>query len=568
MVFSKDGNPVFGLPAGDGTESPPETDMRVLVYKTGTGVTGVNVSPDIYANGFMPRAWFRQLGAGGKVTGPMLESQNLNAPTSHFDVFVRRGRVVVYVDGAQKICNDFDPSLVTMSEAMVGFGQVLYHTSAEHNEMTPDPQDPNKLHGRMHHVRGNLKYFDRRDWDNLGFESGVGLPATGPSAFDETACYKSAESEGAGLRAGRIAACGAPESACPLDPDLDAADCATVASMRLTDALPPSPTNAHADDDAAANLGFKIFYDARFSTTHKVRCASCHAPETHFDDARATATGIATGTRNAPSVLGVARRTRGFFWDGRADVLWAPPILAMENPLEMGMPRIEIARAVAAYYATQYTAVFGALPPVIDDTSDPAAINRVAANVGKALEAYLRKLATGTSAFDRYLDGDRAALTPHQQRGLTVFVETGCADCHGGPLFTDDRYRDLGVPPWDGVAADPGRAAGIALERAQIFAPDGPYSDAPTPIAIPDPTAADVGAIRTPTLRNVAVTGPYMHNGRFASLADAIAFHATLEAPDLDAVVDFLGALTGSYPSRRGTTGPIRPDRGGMITAG
>jgi hypothetical protein len=192
MVFSKDGNPVFALPAGDGTESPPETDMRVLIYKTGTGLTGVNVSPDQYANGFMPHAWFRQQGAGGKITGPMLDRQNLNAPTSHFDVFVRRGRVVVYVDGAQKLCNDFDPAMVTMSEAMVGFGQVLYHTSTEHNEMTPDPNDPNKLHGRMHHVHGNLKYFDRRDWDNLGFESGVALPASGPSAFDETACYRSA----------------------------------------------------------------------------------------------------------------------------------------------------------------------------------------------------------------------------------------------------------------------------------------------------------------------------------------------------------------------------------------
>jgi cytochrome c peroxidase len=355
-----------------------------------------------------------------------------------------------------------------------------------------------------------------------------------------------------------LAACGAAPSACPLDPDLDAAECASVAAMRLPAALPPSPTNAHADDDAAATLGFHIFYDARFSTTHKVRCASCHAPETHFDDAHATATGIAAGTRNAPSVLGVARRTRGFFWDGRADVLWAPPILAMENPIEMGMPRLEIVRVVATYHADAYTSVFGALPAV-DGSADAAAIDRVAANVGKALEAYLRKLATGPSAFDRFLDGDRAALTPHQQRGLTVFVVAGCPACHGGPLFTDDAYRNLGVPAWDGAADDQGRAAGVALERAQVFSPGGAYSDAPTDVAIADPIAADVGAFRTPTLRNVAVTGPYMHNGRFASLADAIAFHATLDAPDLDAVVDFLGGLTGAYPEPPWNNWPDTP---------
>jgi hypothetical protein len=117
----------------------------------------------------------------------MLDHVNQNAPTTHFDIYVRRGRVVVYADGAPKLCNDFDPAMVTMSEAMVGFGQVLYHTSAEHNEMTPDPLDPNDKYGHLHHVRGNLKYLDRRDWDNLGFESGAALPA----GFDEATCYKS-----------------------------------------------------------------------------------------------------------------------------------------------------------------------------------------------------------------------------------------------------------------------------------------------------------------------------------------------------------------------------------------
>ncbi|MCE9578007.1 MAG: hypothetical protein K8W52_33050 [Deltaproteobacteria bacterium] len=192
MVFSKDGNYVFALPAGDGSSSPPETDMRVLIYKRGTGLTGVNVSPDIYANGFMPHSWFRTIDKNGVVLGPMIDRQDLAAPTSHFDVFVRRGRVIVYVDGQQKLCNDFDPGLVTMAEAMVGFGQVIYHTSAEHNDLAPNPADPDGAFPRTPHVFDNLRFFDRRDWDNLGFESGVQPPTTGPSAFDEGQCYRSA----------------------------------------------------------------------------------------------------------------------------------------------------------------------------------------------------------------------------------------------------------------------------------------------------------------------------------------------------------------------------------------
>jgi hypothetical protein len=194
MLFSKDGNYIFSLPDGAGGESPPEADMRVLVYKSGTGVTGLNVSPDIYKNGWIPPSWFRMIKGDGSIAGRMLDQQDLTAPTTRFDVFVRRGRIVVYVDGRQKLCNDYDPSLITMHEAMVGFGQVLYHTSAEHNEIDSD-SDPNVPHHdvpRYHYVFDNAKYFDRRDWDNLGFEENVAPPASGAGAFDESACYRSA----------------------------------------------------------------------------------------------------------------------------------------------------------------------------------------------------------------------------------------------------------------------------------------------------------------------------------------------------------------------------------------
>jgi hypothetical protein len=187
MVFPKDGNYIFPLPLGDGTQAPPETETRVLIYKSGTGVTGVNVSPDQYKNGWISPSWFRMMDGAGNLVGPMLDNDNLYHVTTRFDLYVRKGRVVLYADGQQKLCNDFAPSLTSMSEAMVGFGQVLYHTSAEQSELGLMPDANDDTYPRMRHVYQNLKYFDRRDWDNLGFDDGVGAP----QGFDESACYKS-----------------------------------------------------------------------------------------------------------------------------------------------------------------------------------------------------------------------------------------------------------------------------------------------------------------------------------------------------------------------------------------
>jgi cytochrome c peroxidase len=256
-------------------------------------------------------------------------------------------------------------------------------------------------------------------------------------------------------------------------------------------------------------------------------------------------------------------------------VLWAPPILAMENPTEMNFTRLQIAHAIAAYYPDAYTAVFGALPPLADAARFPAigkpgdaawdamapddqdAVDRVAANVGKALAAYVRKLATGPTALDRWLAGDRSALTDAQQRGMTVFVRAGCATCHGGPASSDGAFHDLGVG-----GDDPGRAAAIEVERAQLFSPDGPYADEPQPIDIADATPDDAHAFRTPTLRDVALTAPYLHDGSIASLRDAVAFQpegASLEAGELDDLVEFLAALSGQYPDRPWNNWPDTP---------
>jgi cytochrome c peroxidase len=158
---------------------------------------------------------------------------------------------------------------------------------------------------------------------------------------------------------------------CPLEDGIDSATCGTLQKMELPAQLAADPTNAKADDYDAAVLGFHIFFDARFSSTHNVRCASCHAPENHFDDGKPLAIGLATGTRNAPSTLTAAWQSR-FLWDGRADVLWAPPIGALENPKEMDFTRLEIAHAMFDYMRDRYEPIFGALPPLDDAARFPA----------------------------------------------------------------------------------------------------------------------------------------------------------------------------------------------------
>ena len=372
--------------------------------------------------------------------------------------------------------------------------------------------------------------------------------------------------------------------ACDLDPSFTQEECATLHAMALPSALPPARGNAKGDDKDAAALGFTLFFDARLSKGEAVRCATCHVPEKRFADGKPTSVGLSRVTRHAPTLLNAARM-RWVLWDGRADSVWSQPLFAFENPLEMDFTRLELAHAIALRHTADYEKVFGPLPPLSDDARFPArgkpgdaaweamaeadrdAINRVAANVGKALEAYMRKLAAGPSALDRFLAGDTSALDADARAGLVVFVKNGCAKCHDGPTLSDQKFHALRVAAWPGDPNDPGRAGAYAVLAANPFNAQGAYWDGPKE----DPTAAGAaserGAFRTPSLRNLTRSGPWGHNGRFATLDDAVAFHAQGAADDPAAadardpllgpalsdadrarVVHFLEALDGSYP--------------------
>ncbi|MEZ4266786.1 MAG: cytochrome c peroxidase [Myxococcota bacterium] len=332
---------------------------------------------------------------------------------------------------------------------------------------------------------------------------------------------------------------------------------------------PASPTNALADDAEAAALGEALFFDVRLSPSGTVACATCHMPERGFTDGRELARGVALSSRNTPTVLNTAWN-RWFFWDGRADSLWAQALGPIENQVEMAGSRLELAHLVFADATLRgaYEALFGGLPelgdsqrfpgrarPVADDPGHPDAlawaamapadrdaINGVFANLGKALEAYERTLISRDSDFDRFAralatrdaEGLRA-LDGEAQRGMKRFFgDAGCTLCHGGPNFTDREFHNIGLGPEPGSPPDRGRYDGVALVERDPFNGLGAFSDAPLgdhndKLVFLALTTNNLGEMKTPGLRDVALTGPYMHDGRFDTLEAALGFYQRLD---------------------------------------
>ncbi len=297
--------------------------------------------------------------------------------------------------------------------------------------------------------------------------------------------------------------------------------------------LPPDATNRVADDPRAAALGQFLFFDTRFSPNSKVSCASCHQTALAFTDGRALARGMAVGTRNSPTVLNVGFG-QWYFLDGRSDSLWSQALQPFENPSEIGGDRQHIVAAVARDPALRraYERVFGWLS---DQTVD-----RAFSNLGKAVEAYERRLRSPAAPFDRYVaalkngnTGGQRRLSSAAKRGLRLFVGAARCDlCHSGATFSDGQFHNLGLPVASGEARDPGREAGIRGVRANPFNAVGLFSDAPGRGGVGERLAflpapeSQTGAFKTPTLREIERTAPYMHDGRFADLAQVMRFYA------------------------------------------
>ncbi|CBE68724.1 MAG: c-type cytochrome [Candidatus Methylomirabilis oxygeniifera] len=236
-------------------------------------------------------------------------------------------------------------------------------------------------------------------------------------------------------------------------------------------------------------LGRQLFFDGRLSADGTVSCATCHAPDNGFSDGRPTSIGIKgqVGSRNAPTTVN-RLFSQEQFWDGRAASLEEQALGPIKNPIEMGNTLNGMTATLSSIkgYREQFKRVFG------------TDVN--AAGVAKAIAAFERSLVCGNSAFDRYEDGDDAALSESEQRGLEIFRERGnCARCHTGFAFTDERYHNIGVG-MDTSNPDLGR---YAMTRKE----------------------SDKGAFKTPTLRDIAASAPYFHDGSTKSLDDVVEFY-------------------------------------------
>lgn len=337
------------------------------------------------------------------------------------------------------------------------------------------------------------------------------------------------------------------------DPSFTKAEWASIASLSpesLENFGPPAdPSNAWSDDVDAARLGHRLFFDCRLGdVAEEVRsCATCHAPEYAFSD-----DGLRRMDKDITSVLNIAQ------YDyhtaiGKFDSLWSMPIAPTENGF-LNTDRLAIAKAIANGYAAAYLDVFGdedgasafmerAQAGEFDDYSDwtcsedePApcnaiedvaasdvkgAINRIYANYGKSLAAYMRRITSGPSRFDAYVHGGGEGFNDSEREGLRLFINEGnCVKCHEGPQLTDNEFHDIGLAAGAHSRSDALEERSSKRGTAYEFGRGSIYNDDPSKreLEFAEATLDDEGAYRTPGLRDVSRTAPYMHTAEFDTL--------------------------------------------------
>jgi len=294
--------------------------------------------------------------------------------------------------------------------------------------------------------------------------------------------------------------------------------------------LPPIPVPPdNPMTGAKIRLGQALYFDKRLSSDNTVSCATCHRPDAGWADVTPVSEGVAhqKGTRNSPSVMN-AGYSIPQFWDGRAVWLEKQAVGPVQNPIEMDLTMEELLSRLNSIpgYVKMFEEAFGTKP-----TEE---------GVARAIASFERTIVSGDSPFDRYMKGDKKAMSPAAIRGMMIFNGKGhCTPCHSGPAFSDYRFHNLGVGYKDGKFADVGRYA-----------------------VTNDPK--DMGAFRTPILRNVALTPPYLHDGSEPTLESVIELYnkGGIPNPNLDPammplhltkrekadLVEFLKALTGELP--------------------
>jgi cytochrome c peroxidase len=281
-------------------------------------------------------------------------------------------------------------------------------------------------------------------------------------------------------------------------------------------------------------LGRKLYFDPRLSYSGTISCNSCHNVMAGGDDGVRSSFGIKgqRGNRNAPTVWNAAFLSVQF-WDGRAATLEEQALGPLVNPVEMGLPGHHVAIERISKipdYKDEFKKVFGGKKPLTIE------------NVGKAIAAFERTLITTDSPFDKYIAGDKKAISEQAARGYKTFQEIGCTTCHSGPNFAGPTLP-MGVGFYQKFPTFPNEA----LEKKYGFSKDLGRFDVTK-------QETDKNMWRVPTLRNVAITSPYFHNGSVDNLEDAVRIMAKVQLnKDLTSrqakdLVAFLETLTGEFP--------------------
>jgi cytochrome c peroxidase len=302
--------------------------------------------------------------------------------------------------------------------------------------------------------------------------------------------------------------------------------------------IAPDPSNRVSGDAEAIALGARLFFDARLSPSNRIACVTCHQPDRGWTDGLPRARGMEELERNTPSLANLRQR-RWFGWGGGADSLWMASLRPLLDPREFASS----AAAVAALYARdadlacRYRRAFGRAP-----AEERGGEESVLVNTAKALAAFQESLTSGRTPFDEFRDalasGEPAAAARYPlaaQRGLRLFIGRGnCVACHNGPQFSNGEFGDVGVPYFVAPGpVDSGRHDDLQRLRASPYnllgrhGDDGGASATATRHAVLEPR--HWGEFRVPSLRNVAATAPYMHNGSVPTLRDVVLHYSTLD---------------------------------------
>ena len=302
------------------------------------------------------------------------------------------------------------------------------------------------------------------------------------------------------------------------------------------------PSNRVSAQPEAIAWGAALFVDTRLSRGNAMACARCHQPGRGFSDGQPVALGLERGIRNTGALLDVSQQ-RWFGWDGANDNLWAQSLRPLLDAREMGGSLASVAAAVRDHADLNdgYRRVFGIAPG-----SDDA---QVAVDVAKALAAFQETLVSARTPFDDFRDalqrGDRVAAATYPQaaqRGLALFLGRGrCYVCHSGPTFSNGEFSDIGVPYFIGKGqVDPGRHGGIQALQGSRYNLLGPYNDDATRATATGTRHVvsehrHFGEFKVPSLRNLAATAPYMHDGSRRTLRDVLRHYSELDENRLHA---------------------------------